>query len=122
MKQPRPSITNLPLSPDEERKRRMIKYSVAMGVRIVCLFVAIFLGWPWGAIPLIGAVFLPYIAVVIANVGAEPHEAEAQRPGNILPMAPPPGGRPESGEKPADADANAHGADTHGANAHEEDE
>ena len=133
MKQPRPSITNLPLSPDEERKRRMIKYSVAMGVRIVCLFVAIFLGWPWGAIPLLGAVFLPYIAVVIANVGAEPHEAEAQRPGNILPMAPPPGGgRQQSGEEPEEpnADANgadahgadAHGADVHGANAHEEDE
>ena len=133
MKQPRPSITNLPLSPDEERKRRMIKYSVAMGVRIVCLFVAIFLGWPWGAIPLLGAVFLPYIAVVIANVGAEPHEAEAQRPGNILPMAPlPGGGRQQSGEEPEEpnADANgadahgadAHGADVHGANAHEEDE
>ncbi|MFE4469204.1 DUF3099 domain-containing protein [Leifsonia sp. NPDC056824] len=124
MKQPRPSITNLPLSPDEERKRRMIKYSVAMGVRIVCLFVAIFVGWPWGAIPLIGAVFLPYIAVVIANVGAEPHEAEAQRPGNILPMAPPPGGgRQQSGEEPADTHgADAHGANTHGANAHEEDE
>jgi hypothetical protein len=100
MKQSRPSITNLPLSPDEERKRRMIKYSVAMGVLIVALIV----GWPWGAIPLIGAVFLPYFAVVIANVGAEPHEAEAQRPGNILPMAPPPGGRAEdAGDKPADA-------------------
>ena len=104
MKQPRPSITNLPLSPDEERKRRMIKYSVAMGVRIVCLIVALIVGWPWAAIPLIGAVFLPYFAVVIANVGAEPHEAEAQRPGNILPMAPPPGGRAEdAGDKPADA-------------------
>lgn len=123
MKQPRPSITNLPLSPDEERKRRMIKYSVAMGVRIVCLFVAIFVGWPWGAIPLIGAVFLPYIAVVIANVGAEPHEAEAQRPGNILPMAPPPGGRQQSGDEPADEpQADTHGANAHGANAHEEDE
>ncbi|MGH1522616.1 DUF3099 domain-containing protein [Leifsonia sp. L25] len=119
MKQPRPSITNLPLSPDEERKRRMIKYSVAMGVRIVCLVVAIFLGWPWAAIPLIGAVFLPYFAVVIANVGAEPHEAEAQRPGNILPMAPPPGRRrDDTGEQPGDE---PHGS-THGANAHEEDE
>ena len=100
MKQPRPSITNLPLSPDEERKRRMIKYSVAMGVRILCLIVAIIVGWPWGAIPLVGAVFLPYIAVVIANVGAEPHQGEAQRPGNILPMAPPPPG--EHGDRQED--------------------
>jgi len=114
MKQPRPSITNLPLSPDEERKRRMIKYSVAMGIRVVCLFVAIIVGWPWGAIPLIGAVFLPYFAVVIANVGAEPHEAEAQRPGNILPMAPspmapPPGGRREDAGAPPASDARADG-------------
>lgn len=92
MKQPRPSITSLPLSPDEERKRRMIKYSVAMGVRIVCLIVALIVGWPWGAIPLVGAVFLPYFAVVIANVGADPRKEEPQRPGNILPMGPPPSG------------------------------
>ncbi|MBN9629589.1 DUF3099 domain-containing protein [Leifsonia sp. TF02-11] len=92
MKQSRPSITNLPLSPDEERKRRMIKYAVAMGVRIVCIIVALFIGWPWAAIPLVGAIFLPYFAVVIANVGADPRQGEAQRPGNILPMTPPPPG------------------------------
>ncbi|WP_426624152.1 DUF3099 domain-containing protein [Leifsonia sp. McL0607] len=100
MKQTRPSITNLPLSPDEERKRRMIKYSVAMGVRIVCLIVALIVGWPWAAIPLVGAIFLPYFAVVIANVGAEPHEAEAQRPGNILPVTRPPSG--EHGDRRED--------------------
>ena len=93
MKKPSaPSITSLPLSPDEERKHRMIRYSVAMGVRVVCLIVAVIVpGW-WAAVPIVAAVFLPYFAVVIANVGAEPHEAEAQRPGNILPMTPPPPG------------------------------
>ncbi|WP_082518793.1 DUF3099 domain-containing protein [Leifsonia sp. Leaf336] len=100
MKQPRPSITNLPLSPDEERKRRMIKYSVAMGVRIVCVISALFIAWPWAAIPLVGAIFLPYFAVVIANVGADPRQGEAQRPGNILPMAPPPPG--EHGDRQED--------------------
>ena len=98
MKPSRPSITSLPLSPDEERKHRMIKYSVAMGVRIVCLFAAILApGW-WAAVPIIGAIFLPYFAVVIANVSVEPRQAEVQRPGNILPVAPPPaagGDRPE---------------------------
>lgn len=90
MKTHRPTLTNLPLSPDEERKHRMIKYSVAMGVRVVCLIVAVIVpGW-WAAVPLIGAIFLPYFAVVIANVSTDPRRGEAQRPGNILPMAPPP--------------------------------
>ena len=93
MKPSRPTLTNLPLSPDEERKRRMIKYSVAMGIRVVCIFVAVLVpGW-WAAVPLMGAIFLPYFAVVIANVSSDPRRGEVQRPGTILPMAPPPGGR-----------------------------
>jgi hypothetical protein len=99
MKPSRPSITSLPLSPDEERKHRMIKYSVAMGVRVVCLFAAILApGW-WAAVPIIGAIFLPYFAVVIANVSVVPRQAEVQRPGNILPVAPP---RSAGGDRPGD--------------------
>lgn len=100
MKKPTaPSITSLPLSPDEERRRRMIKYSVAMGVRVVCLIVAVIVpGW-WAAVPLIGAIFLPYFAVVIANVSSDPRRGEVQRPGNILPVAPPvPGPRDDRQE------------------------
>ena len=89
MKQPRQSITNLPLSPDEERRHRMIKYSVAMGIRVVCIFAILFVpGW-WAVIPLIGAVFLPYFAVVVANVSTDPRRGEVQRPGIILPVTPP---------------------------------
>lgn len=92
MKTTRPTITNLGLSPDEERHHRMIRYSVAMGVRVVCLIVAVLVpGW-WAAVPIIAAIFLPYIAVVLANVHADPRRGEAQRPGNILPMTPPPPG------------------------------
>ena len=54
MKKPSaPSITSLPLSPDEERRHRMIKYSVAMGVRVLCLILAVIVpGW-WAAVPLV---------------------------------------------------------------------
>ncbi|MGN6427452.1 DUF3099 domain-containing protein [uncultured Leifsonia sp.] len=99
MKPSRPSLTNLPLSPDLERKHRMIKYSVAMGIRVVCIIVALLVpGW-WAAIPLVAAIFLPYFAVVIANVSTDPRRGEAQAPGNILPMAPPPpAGRDERQE------------------------
>ncbi|MDN4615385.1 DUF3099 domain-containing protein [Leifsonia sp. F6_8S_P_1B] len=97
MKTTRPSLTSLPMSPDEERRRRVIKYSVAMGIRVVCLIVAVIVpGW-WAAVPLIGAIFLPYFAVVIANVGAEPRRDDVQRPGSILPMNPPPP-RPGAGD------------------------
>lgn len=91
MKKPSaPSITSLPLSPDEERKHRMIKYSVAMSIRVVCIIVAVIVpGW-WAAVPLIGAIFLPYFAVVIANVSVEQGRVDVQRPGSIVPLAPPP--------------------------------
>ncbi len=97
------SITNLPLSPDEERRRRMIKYSVAMGIRVLCIISLLFVpGW-WKVIPAIGAVFLPYFAVVIANVGSDPRQAGVQRPGNILPMTPP-SQAPGAGTGPAGGD------------------
>lgn len=48
-------------------RQRMIKYALAMGIRMVCL-VLIFVvdGW-FKIIPVAGAVFLPWIAVIIAN-------------------------------------------------------
>ena len=85
MKHSRPALTTLPLAPDIERKRRMIKYSVAMGVRLVCVIVVIFVpGW-WALIPAIGAIFLPYFAVVVANSAAPSAGTIVERPGGLLP-------------------------------------
>ena len=40
------AITSLPLSPEVERRNRMIKYSIAMGVRVVCIVLMLFVqGW-----------------------------------------------------------------------------
>jgi predicted tellurium resistance membrane protein TerC len=67
MKQP--SITSLPPSPDEERRSRMRKYTIAMSVRMVCiLLIFVVQGW-WVWVFAFGAIVLPYIAVVLANVG-----------------------------------------------------
>lgn len=83
MKQ-RASITTLPLAPDVERRRRMIKYSVAMSVRVLCLISILFVhGW-WMLIPAAGAIFLPYFAVVIANVSTKQTGGEVERPGTIV--------------------------------------
>ncbi|CAN5153934.1 hypothetical protein BH09ACT5_BH09ACT5_08180 [soil metagenome] len=82
MNQPQ-SITSLPESPDDERRRRMVRYGIAMGIRVVCVIACFFLhGW-WLVLPLAGAVFLPYVAVVLANVGSSPR-GEVLRPGALV--------------------------------------
>ena len=79
------SITSLPPSPDEERRGRIVRYSVAMGVRIVCVILAFALhGWIQLA-AIIGAIVLPYFAVVLANVAVRRSGAEVLRPGAIVP-------------------------------------
>ena len=82
MSQPQ-SITSLPESPDDERHRRMIRYGIAMGIRVVCVIACFFLhGW-WLLLPLLGAVFLPYVAVVLANVGSSTG-GTVERPGGLI--------------------------------------
>ena len=77
------SITSLPLSPEAERRSRMVKYSVAMGIRVVCIVLMLFVhGW-WLLVCAVGAIVLPYIAVVIANVHSDPRGAEVLRPGAV---------------------------------------
>lgn len=62
----------------------MIKYSVSMLVRLVCIIVAFVVpfGW-WTLIPAIGAIVLPYVAVVLANVGSEGDRGIVERPGGL---------------------------------------
>lgn len=80
MKQPS-SITSLPQSPDQERHSRMIKYTIAMSIRMVCIVALLFVqGW-WLAVAAAGAIVLPYIAVVLANVQSAPDKRAALRPG-----------------------------------------
>jgi len=65
--QKRQSATALEASPDEERRSRLVKYTVAMSVRMVCIVLGVFTqGWlMWVFFAL--AIFLPYFAVIIAN-------------------------------------------------------
>ena len=80
------SITSLPPSPDEERRGRVLRYSVAMSVRIVCVILAFLLhGWIQIA-AIIGAIVLPYFAVLIANTAVRRSGDEVERPGQIVPI------------------------------------
>lgn len=49
----------------------MIKYGVAMGIRMVCLVLVFVVdGW-WKIVPILGAVFIPWFAVILANGGGD---------------------------------------------------
>jgi len=86
MKQPQ-SITSIAESPDDERRRRMTHYLIAMVIRVICIILCLFVqGW-WLILPIIGAVALPYIAVVLANVGRGSEAALVERPGAIVPVS-----------------------------------
>lgn len=48
----------------------MRNYAIAMTIRMLCLIACVFVqGW-WLLIPALGAVLLPAVAVVLANVGS----------------------------------------------------
>lgn len=94
------SITSLPRSPRDDRRDRMLKYSITMGIRLVCIVLCLFVqGW-WLLVCAIGAVVLPYIAVVLANGVMRPPTPEVLRPGAIVPVAPPVAPQPESRKEP----------------------
>jgi len=60
----------------EDIKYRQNRYLLMMGIRLLCFVAALLmfvnhLGWLAG-IPAVGAIFIPYFAVIFANGGREP--------------------------------------------------
>jgi hypothetical protein len=106
------SITTLPPSPEAERRSRMIKYTIAMSIRVACIFALLFAqGW-WLVVFAAGAIFLPYVAVVLANVSGPTRSAQVLRPGGLVPRTPAvsdarPEPEPEPRSEDADVDAPA---------------
>lgn len=58
------------LSEDVQGRQR--RYVVSMSIRTVCFLLAVLLSGPVRWVMLAAALFLPYIAVVVANAGREP--------------------------------------------------
>ena len=54
-----------------DQSSRVRKYTISMSVRMLCFVAAFFTHGPLQWLLLVGAVVLPYIAVVIANRGAD---------------------------------------------------
>lgn len=86
----RPSATSIPQSPRDDEASRIRKYVITMGIRVLCLVLMVVVQpyswytWIFG----LGAAVLPYVAVVLANVGKDAHETQAERPDLALPARP----------------------------------
>jgi fatty acid desaturase len=65
-------VTSISEAPDRERSRRMVIYTISMLTRFACVALVVFTTGIWQWLFGIGAVLLPYFAVVVANnVGGE---------------------------------------------------
>ena len=69
-------VTQARRSLSDDIAYRQRRYLLMMGIRTVCFVIAVVLflnhfGW-LTAIPAVGAIFIPYFAVVFANGGREP--------------------------------------------------
>ncbi len=66
-----PSITNAQPGLSSDLPGRMRKYTLSMMIRTGCFIATVMTPSPYRWFFLVGAVTLPYIAVVIANAGRE---------------------------------------------------
>lgn len=89
-----------PMSQDISYRQR--RYLIMMGIRLVCFVIAVVMftsgaGW-LTAIPAVGAIVIPYFAVVFANGGREPAGRSRFRPyqPNLPGRYTPPPGTPGS--------------------------
>ncbi|WP_192497036.1 DUF3099 domain-containing protein [Gulosibacter chungangensis] len=62
-----PNITSMAESAEEERRHRTRQYLITMAIRSACVLSMVFVRGPWLFVVAAGAIFLPWIAVVIAN-------------------------------------------------------
>jgi ABC-type transport system involved in cytochrome bd biosynthesis fused ATPase/permease subunit len=84
MKKQLQSATSLPLAPTDERRIRMIKYSIAMGIRMACIVAMLFVSGWWLVVCATGAIVLPYFAMIVANVKMAPKQGTVERPSTIV--------------------------------------
>jgi Protein of unknown function (DUF3099) len=89
-------VTEARRSLTEDIAYRQRRYLIMMGIRVVCFVVAVLLfvnhaGW-LTAIPAVGAIVIPYFAVIFANSGREPNGGrgfQAYEPNLPVRYAPP---------------------------------
>ena len=109
-------VTEARLSRSADIAYRERRYLIMMGIRLVCFVIAVVLfingaGW-LTAIPAVGAIIIPYFAVIFANGGREPNTSRGFQayepnlpdrfsPGSSAADRDRPGGSPPAGSDPA---------------------
>ena len=61
------SVTSAQPGRSEDLDSRIARYAWMMSIRIVCFVLAVITPSPWRWMFMVAAVFLPYVAVVLAN-------------------------------------------------------
>lgn len=95
-------ITSAPAPLTDDIAARTRRYLVQMGIRVVCFVGAVAVDHWTRWLLLVGAVVLPYVAVVLANAGRERRSDPGTYVGPPAPAALPPAARPASGPERAD--------------------
>jgi len=65
------SVSDVGQSLSKDQSSRAKRYFISMMVRTLCFILAVITPSPFRWIALLGAVLLPYVAVVLANAGRE---------------------------------------------------
>lgn len=73
------AITDAGVALSTDQAGRMKRYFASMMIRTACFILAVILPSPYRWMALVGAVTLPYIAVVVANAGRETIRGRARR-------------------------------------------
>ena len=65
------SITSAPVALSIDQGSRAKRYFISMMIRTACFIATIILPSPYRWFTLVGALFLPYVSVIVANAGRE---------------------------------------------------
>lgn len=76
------AATSLEMAPEDDENLRIRNYLLTMGVRVACVILcAVVVPYGWHtAVFAVGAIFLPYIAVVLANAASGRRVTTAESP------------------------------------------
>ncbi len=96
------SATSLPKAPREDADGRTQKYMLMMAVRLACIILmAVVTPYGWYTFVFaVGAIFLPYVAVIVANVGQDAPDTTAVNPERALEAPRPAPAAPVASDSP----------------------